>query len=119
VNLRYTVSTVAPLFIVRPVRGVHVGVGPAFFATTLETESGTFGPTQSQTTRTGGLLWEVAATVPPRSRLFGEILAQYRQVGHVDAGPFMATNGLFTSTLPATRVDMNHWFLGVGIGVRF
>lgn len=58
-------------------------------------------------------------TVPPRSRVFAEFLVQYRHVGQVVAGPFDATNGVTTSTLPGTNVQMNHWFLGLGTGFRF
>ena len=107
------------LFIVRPVHGVHAGIGPAFFMTTMETEPSGFMPKQSQTSTTGGFLWEAAATVPPRSRVFGAILAQYRQIGTVDVGPFVATDGFSTSTLPTTAVQMSHWFLGAGVGFRF
>jgi hypothetical protein len=68
-----------------------------------------------------GLVSEVAVDVPPRSRVFGELLFQYRRIGDVEAGPFTTSRGLsgHGSTLPVTTVSMNHWFLGFGMGMRF
>jgi hypothetical protein len=118
-DVQYSVATVAPLFMLRPAHGLHTGIGPAFFTTTFTTGPTAANQYQTQTKRTGGLLWEAGVTVPPRSRVFGEFLVQYRHVGRVSAGPFDATNGFSTSTLPGTNVQMNHWFLGVGAGLRF
>ncbi len=117
-NLQYRVATVAPLLMLRPAPGLHTGIGPALFTTTFTTGPAPAALYQTQT-RSAGLLWEAGVTVPPRSRVFGEFLVQYRHVGRVGAGPFDVTNGFTTSTLPSANVQMNHWFLGVGAGVRF
>jgi hypothetical protein len=116
--LQYSVATVAPLLIIRPAHWLHTGIGPAFLISTFTTAS-TSSPDQAQTRRSAGLLWEAGIALPPRSRVFGEVLVQYRHVGRVDVGPFDATNPPTTATLPITNVQMNHWFLGVGTGVRF
>ena len=121
-TVHYRVTTATPLLIVRPGHGAHTGVGPSLVSSTFSTEApGGYGTFETQTRRRVGLMWELGLSVPPRSRMFGEFLLQYRYVGRVDAGPFSATN-LFTgvpSTLPQTPVSMNHWFAGFGAGVRF
>jgi hypothetical protein len=129
-TLEYTARVVAPMLIVRPLRGIHTGVGPAFVSYRLArtapggpVPAGPAGPGRfdTRTQRRAGFMWELDIALPPRSRVFGELLVQYRHVGQIETGPFTITN-LFPrapSTFPSVGVDGSHWFVGVGSGIRF
>ena len=96
--------------------GYRTRRGPALFSTSVAATGGSH-----QSDRRLGCVTEFGLSLPPRSRVFGELLVQYRHAGEIDAGPYTAT-GRFsgqTLTLPATSVRMNHWFVGLGAGVRF
>ena len=92
-------------------RRLRAAAGPAFYASTFEAGA-------TDTNRGLGVVGELAVALPRRSRVFGELLAQYRRVGSVEAGP-LNTSANPVSTLPATEVNMNHGFVGLGVGARF
>jgi hypothetical protein len=122
-SVSYGVTTLAPVFVVGPARGFHAAAGPAFYSVTNRGSSSSSpqDARQSDSDRKIGLVTRLGLAVPARSRVFGEVLVEYRLLGEIEAGPFSTDGSLsrVVSTLPATSVRMNHWFIGVGAGVRF
>jgi hypothetical protein len=119
-HVSYEVTTVAPMFAVSPGSWFRLAAGPVLYSANVR--GGAPGGARASESHMGvGLVSEVAVDVPPRSRVFGELLFQYRRIGDVEAGPFTTSRGLsgHGSTLPVTTVSMNHWFLGFGMGMRF
>jgi hypothetical protein len=59
--------------------------------------------------------------LPGRTRFFLDVRAQYRHAGRMTVGPYtpFAWPAGSPAPFPASEVRFNHWFAGVGPGVRF
>jgi len=91
-----------------------IGIGPAYYR--LRTWAGTEDEQIDETTvtRVGGLL-EGAAQFPMFKKVILDLRLHYRYVGPVDVGPLQ----LESRTLPTTRIDFSHAFVGIGLGLAF
>jgi hypothetical protein len=120
-SLSYAVSTVAPIFSVEPRQGIRLGVGPAFYRTSLAEADEPLSSAERRANKLGVVV-DGSIEVPSRSRFLADLRVQYRRVGSETAGPFVRTS-LTPNEPPAifrqTSVSYNHWFVGAGFGVRF
>ena len=113
--INYSVSMVASTFSVQS-EGMRLGVGPAIFTTNVwrTDEPGELVKKDNKI----GFLIDFGLAIPANYHLFAELKVQYRKVGRVEIGPFMDTGKILTATLPATKVSYDHWFMGLGLGIR-
>jgi hypothetical protein len=118
-EIETTVRHLAPVVTVAPWTGARVGIGPALFTTSF-TET-IPGPSVRTTVRRPGVLTEAAVTFPRRARVFLELAGQMRWVMAPAFGPVSRRDELndVTATFPRTDVNVSHWFLGLGAGLRF
>ncbi len=113
---RYSVSTVAPIVSVQA-KWFHFGIGPALHYAKSTQENG--GKEVSRKSiRKYGFIIDFGLTIPRKSRFFVELKAQYRAVGQVKIGPYEASSLDNSAILPVTKVNYNHWFIGLGVGIR-
>ena len=114
------VAHLAPLATFTPWAGVRVGAGPGLFTTTFREKSvGTL--VETTTVRRPGLLAETSLTFPRRTRVFVDLTGQMRWLTAPSFGPvsrYDAATGV-TAIFPRTAVDMTHWMVGLGAGLRF
>jgi hypothetical protein len=98
---------------------VSLGAGPAMFTG----RSKELGPGASDwaSRSTAGMLAEAVVHLPGRTRFFLDMRAQYRHAGRMTVGPYtpFAWPAGSPAPFPASEVRFNHWFVGVGPGVRF
>jgi hypothetical protein len=97
---------------------VQIGAGPARY--TLRTRQLTSG---GDTQWTGSDSWGWTAggaiRVPVDSRLHLRARIDYHRVGRVAVGPFPTDLLMPETVFPQQAIDMNHWSLSFGPGVRF
>jgi hypothetical protein len=95
-------------------RILRVGIGPAVHVARARTS----GPWESHIKF--GFIAEAGLRLPTRSRFFFDVGLQYRYAGSVTLSP-ITSSGITgqTSTFSPSNVRFNHWFIGVGPGVRF
>jgi hypothetical protein len=122
-DVHYGVTSVAALLSLGN-RGFQFGAGPALHVVHAAGggDSGRL-PPQSNETKIGWIV-QGRAELPARSRFFVNLALNYSFVGSAVVGPFTTafSDAQATSTnviLPATRIGYNHWFAGIGPGVRF
>jgi hypothetical protein len=110
------VTHVVPVVTFMPAAGVRVGAGPGLFTTTF-TRTGPERQTLD-TVRRPGLLAAATLTFPRRTRVFVELSGQERWLARQPFGPVdvQPAEGV---VFPESRVRVSHWFIGLGIGVRF
>jgi hypothetical protein len=116
-TLEYDVTDVGAMVTAQLAPGLRIGAGPSIHRTTF-TEGQPAPIGHARTTRPG-LLAAVNLAWPARSRIFVELSMQGRLVSSLDVGPYTAVDGDIAVTVPRTSVNVSHWFLGVGSGVRF
>ena len=114
-SIDYSVSMVASTFSVQS-EGMRLGAGPAIFTTNVWNDDGSGGPVKKDNKI--GFLIDFGLAIPANYHFFAELKVQYRKVGRVGIGPFMDTGRILTATLPATKVSYDHWFMGLGLGIR-
>lgn len=115
---RYSVSTVAPIVSVQAKR-FHFGIGPALHYAKSTQENG--GKEVShKSIRKYGFIIDFGLTILRKSRFFVDLKAQYRAVGQVKIGPYEVEASFSddSAILPATKVNYNHWFIALGMGIR-
>jgi len=117
-GLQYSVATVAPTVSYKLSNAVRLGAGPAVYRTEVRQERAEGGFLATQSATRVGALAELGVSLPADSRVCVALSLQYRWVGHVTVGPFESTLNQFSATLPATSVSFDHFFFGVGVGVR-
>ena len=113
-----SVITIAPILSVNN-EIIRIGMGPALhIAQAWNSRSNAIASQRGNYTRFGFII-NLGLRVPEDTRFFGEFNILYRKVGTATIGPFTAT-GLadFTAILPATKVNYNHLFIGLGFGIR-
>ena len=99
---------------------IRIGIGPALHFAHSHQENGD-NKIASKSTKKIGFLLDLSLFFPWESRFFGEIRAQYRSVGKVRIGPYesRSINLGYSAVLPPTKVNYNHWLIGLGFGIRF
>lgn len=113
---RYSVSTVAPIVSVQA-KWFHFGIGPALhYAKSTQEKEGK--EVSRKSIRKYGFIIDFGLTIPRKSRFFVELKAQYRAVGQAKIGPYEVSSLDNSAILPATKVNYNHWFIGLGVGIR-
>jgi hypothetical protein len=93
----------------------RAGLGPAWFsARSTEDHS-----TERVRRSTIGFVTEAGLRLPARTRVYLDLNLQYRYVGRSEVGAF--SYDLLPGRIPfaAVSVPFNHWYLGIGSGVRF
>ena len=113
--INYSVSMVASTFSVQS-EGMRLGVGPAIFTTNVWRTDEPGEPVKKNNKI--GFLIDFGLAIPTDHHFFAELKVQYRKVGRMEIGPFMDTGKILTATLPATKVSYDHWFMGLGLGIR-
>jgi len=117
-SLGYSMTTMAAVISVR-VKALRLGIGPALYF--VKTESTVFrfvSFIDITTTRVHnqkrklGLIADFGLATPADSFLYGELRAQYRFTGKVKIPP------LEQYDFPAIDTNYNHFYIGLGIGVR-
>ncbi len=117
-DLQYSVATLAPTLSYELSKAVRLGAGPALYRTEVRQERSGSGFLKTQSATKVGALAELGVSLPADSRVCVALSLQYRLVGHVTIGPFESTVGQYSATFPATSVKYDHFFVGVGVGVR-
>ena len=110
-SIDYSVSMVASTFSVQS-EGMRLGAGPAIFTTNVWNFAASGGPVKKDNKI--GFLIDFGLAIPANYHFFAELKVQYRKVGRVGIGPFMDTGRILT----ATKVSYDHWFMGLGLGIR-
>jgi hypothetical protein len=99
-------------------RAMRVGVGPAWHISRVRRSSLPFElwNTHSQL----GLVTQVSMSLPVESRFYVDFGLQYHFVGRTMVSQHTFTSGIGPNLVfPATSVQFNHWFVGIGPGIRF
>lgn len=66
-----------------------------------------------------GFLVDSGLIIPFKGKpYFGEVIFQYRSMGEIKIGPYIATEESYSVTFPVSRVNYSHIFVGVGVGIR-
>jgi len=119
VYVDHSVTSVAAMLYAGP-RFFQMGLGPALHVARAR-PGGSSGPPPSwSNTSKLGFIAQARAAVPAGSPVFLDLTLQYRFVGRVVVGPYAASGGVgVPATFPPTGVRYNHWFVGVGTGLRF
>ncbi len=117
-DLQYSVATLAPTLSYELSKAVRLGAGPAVYRTEVRQERSGGGFLATQSATKVGALAELGVSLPADSRVCVALSLQYRLVGHVTIGPFESTVGQYSATRPASSVSFDHFFFGVGVGVR-
>ncbi len=91
-----------------------IGVGPAYYR--LQAWGGSEDERFDEATQTKvGALMEAAAQFPMFKKVILDLRLHYRYVGPIEVGPLQ----LESRTLPTTRIDFSHAFIGIGLGLAF
>lgn len=117
-HLEYAARTLAPVALFRLLPIVHAGIGPAF--TRVRIDSGLDTPTTSRQTRIG-VVALIDLETPTFAHMSAVLHADYQKIGSVVAGPYDVV-GIFdrrSLTFPATRLNLDHGFVGAGLAIRF
>ena len=93
----------------------RAGLGPAWFSARSSEDHSTERVRRS----TIGFVAEAGLRLPARTRVYLDLDLQYRHVGWSEIGAF--SYDLLPGRIPfaAVNVPFNHWYLGIGSGVRF
>ena len=119
-EVKYAMQTLAPVFFVH-LSVLELGAGPAWYSAKIRSSS------NEQSTMEGGFQTEFFDRLgvllignivfPENASYLLFVTAQYRGVGEIEIGPYVSIpDGL--RTLPRTKINMNHFFVGIGIGFR-
>lgn len=120
VSVDYSVTSVAAMLSAGP-RFFQVGLGPALHVARARhgDSSGQPPPPWSNHSKLG-FIGQARVAVPAGSRAFLDLTLQYRFVGRVVVGPYASSGGAGLPVMfPPTGVQYNHWFVGLGSGLRF
>ncbi len=113
----YSVRTYSPVLFLQA-KWLHAGIGPALYY--AMSYSGIMRPKKVHTNSTKlGFLIDFGFDFPEKSKFFVAFKAQYRYVGQIEIGPYEEKSIHGIATFPATKVNYNHWLIGVGVGFRF
>jgi len=98
---------------------LRLAIGPARHTVKAKLDGSSGQDTWDRTPRLG-FVASAGLRAPVRSRVYLDVAAQYRHVGEVTVGPFTSSTGTIVGpSLPPTAVRFDHWYIGVGPGVRF
>ena len=115
----YAVTSVAAVLSAGS-RSFQIGVGPSLHTAQARQVLGGGGPPQPWSGHSKlGLVAQARAAVPVGSRLFLNLTLEYRFIGRASVGPYTSEGLGDPVTFPSTSVQFNHWFVGVGPGLRF
>ena len=93
----------------------QLGAGPAWYsARTYEEQTATL----TRHSRLG-VIMQAGLRLPAHTTMYLDVSLQYRYVGQETVGPFTPAPQQQVIRAPETDVRFNHWFLGVGPGLRF
>ena len=116
----YSSSCLAPIISINLYDILRIGTGPAlYFTKAWKTSSSLNEEDESYKITKVGLMFDTGIRIPWRSAFFAEFITQYRKVGQVEIGPFTAERFNSIAELPKTKVNYDHWIIGLGLGFRF
>ncbi len=99
---------------------LSIGLGPALYRTRAKNISSRVGLEEDKATKIG-LLIDLGLKFPANGWFFATVNLQYRLAGTMKVGPHTAT-ALFdpgvTAVLPETEISFDHFFAGLGVGIR-
>lgn len=119
-DIKYSVITFSPIVSVQAI-GFQFGIGPALHIANSFGEALTRGfmePGEKNHKKIGFLIDFGFAVPPEKSPFFLEIKIQYRVVGLAKVGPYEVRTTEDFKIFPTTKVNYNHWFIGLGLGIR-
>ena len=97
--------------------GFRLGLGPSWNRIkAFRSDAGN--PAGEKVANRLGLLFDVSLCIPARSRVFVELAAQYKFVGNMSVGPYVASYLGASATFPSTKANFNHFVIGLGLGFR-
>ena len=116
VTVQRSSADVAAVFFWRPVPGVRLGAGPAWYRLTA-TPDGQSDLTDSHI----GWLAEAGVAFPETGRFYADLGVQYRGTGRADFGTYQppAYGGATPGPLELNGISCEHWAFVVGVGFRF
>lgn len=106
-------QTIASIAIVRW-NSFRLGIGPAFYILGSQEKKD-----ERNSSYKFGLIIDLSWVSSQNSRIFIDIKTQYRIIGKSEIGPYEATRLDMLAMFPAARVNYNHLFIGLGLGIRF
>lgn len=116
VSIQRSAADVAAVFFWRPIAGVRLGAGPAWYRLRAESSGGD-GLTASRL----GWLAEAGLAFPEGGRWYADLGVQYRGTGRADLGTYTppAGAGHAPVPIPLDGIGFEHWAFVAGIGFRF
>ncbi|MBC8485625.1 MAG: hypothetical protein H8D45_06250 [Bacteroidetes bacterium] len=111
-GIDHSVFSVSPIISFNSYDIFSIGLGPSIYFTNTWKEDREEG--ECKHTKLGFMI-DVGIRIPRKSLFFFAINGQYRYVGKVEIGPF----SVYKDTFPKTKVNYDHWLIGIGFGVRF
>ena len=116
INIEYALYYLSPILSFNSYDIVRIGIGPSiYFTKAWESSDHPEGIDVEYKHTKIGFLVDFGLRIPKKSLFFFELNGQYRYVGKVEIGPFT----VYEDTFPKTKVNYNHWLIGIGFGVRF
>jgi len=125
-NLIYSVLTYGPIFSFYIFEFINIGIGPSL--NLIEFHSDDYNPEKSRIKKkTTGLTTHLRAHFKFKESFSANLIFQYRNVGNIEVGPYQKKNtvGYATPnpttvmiTFPETKIDYDHYFIGIGIGMH-
>jgi hypothetical protein len=116
VTIHRTSADLAALFFWRPVPGVRLGAGPAWFRLTAAPNGGA-----DLTANRLGAVFEGGVAFPEAGRWYVDLAFQYRLTGDVDLGTYTPPQAGIRPNppIPLDGISFSHAAFVAGIGYRF
>lgn len=116
VSIQRSSADVALVFFWRPVSGVRLGAGPAWYRLTARPNGG-----DDLTASKIGWLGEAGLAFPDEGRLYADLGVQYRGTGHADFGTYTPppSSGRAAAPIPLNAIGCEHGAFVAGVGFRF
>ena len=115
VTIHRTSEDLALVAFWRPIPGLRVGAGPAWYRLTASPDGG-----EDLVVSKLGWIAEAGFAGPESSRVYGDLGVQYRGVGAVDFGSYSPpAKGRAAPPVALDDIRCDHWALVVGVGFRF
>lgn len=115
VTIRRSSMDVALVAFWRPLPGVRVGVGPAWYRLTASPD----GAADLETSKLGWIA-EAGLAFPEGGRWYADLAVQHRATGDANFGTYVppAKGPLPTAPIPLNGVGCEHWAFVAGVGLR-
>ena len=116
----YSSFTISPFISINLYDILRIGTGPAlYFTRSWKTNGASSEESEDYVITKVGYMIDTGIRIPWRSAFFVEFITQYRKVGQVEIGPFTAGINNNIAEFPKTKVNYDHWIVGLGIGIRY